>query len=64
MTTITDERRVDDMSEREHKLLLGFACVCLLFLIFKVRGYIGEPLFEPEPPAEPAVTAVVLKSND
>lgn len=52
------------MSEREHKLLLGFACVCLLFLIFKVRGYIGEPLFEPEPPAEPAVTAVVLKSND
>ena len=51
------------MSEREHKLLIGFACVCLLFLIFKVRGYLGQPLFEPAAPTEPAVTEVVLNGD-
>ena len=64
MSTETTEGRVDDMSEREHKLLIGFACVCLLFLIFKVRGYIGEPLFEPQAPTEPAVTEEVLNDGN
>ena len=64
MSTGYLERRVDDMSEREHKLLLGFACLCLLLLIFRVRGYFGGPLFGPEVQDEPPVTAVVLNNGN
>ena len=49
------------MTEREHKLLLGFACLCLLLLIFRVRGYIGGPLIKD---ADPVQTAAMLNSEN
>ena len=64
MATVHKERRVDVMSEREHKLLLGFACVCMLLLIIRVCGYVGEPLFGPKESEEPPVTAVVLNNGN
>ena len=52
------------MTEREHKMLLVFACLCLLLLIFRVRGYIGgSPKADPAP-AEPVVTAAVLNNGN
>ena len=52
------------MTEREHKMLLIFACLCLLLLIFRVRGYIGGSPAASEPSSsEPAVTAVVLNND-
>ena len=57
--TMLEEDRY--MTEREHKLLLGFACLCLLLLIFRVRGYIGGPLIKD---AEPVQTAAMLNSEN
>ena len=53
------------MTEREHKMLLIFACLCLLLLIFRVRGYIGGSPASSEPSSsETAVTAVVLNNDN
>jgi hypothetical protein len=49
------------MSEREHKLLLGLACLILLILIFKVHSFSPNNDGASD---DPPVTAIVLNNGN